>query len=60
MLAGREIRQAKLPEGCMIVMMERHGKGVLPAVETVLQAGDHMTFLVAEDALKIVHLCMGL
>jgi CIC family chloride channel protein len=63
-LAGKPIRQAKIPSGCLIVSLHRSGNSMLPSGETVLLAGDHVTFLISGDApgvpMELVHLCMGL
>jgi CIC family chloride channel protein len=62
-LAGKSIAQAKLPRGCLIVRLERSGGSILPAPETVLLAGDHVSFLVPGEtpnvALELVRLCTG-
>ena len=63
-LADRTIAQARLPSGCLIVSLERSGVNMLPAPDTILLAGDHVTFLLPGDALsaplEIVHLCTGM
>jgi len=63
-LAGQAIAHAKLPQGCLIIAMERSGMSMLPAPDTILLAGDHVTILVPGDAtkapLEIVHLCTGM
>ena len=63
MLAGRPISQARLPHGCMIILLERSGASVLPAPETVLLAGDHISILMPgekpEVAMELVRLCTG-
>jgi len=63
-LAGKAIRTARLPEGCMIISVERSGANLLPGPETVLHGGDHVTFFVPGDAIKapleLVHLCTGM
>jgi len=63
MLAGRPISAARLPRGCMIILLERSGASVLPAPETVLLAGDHVSILMPGEkpdvAMELVRLCTG-
>ena len=63
-LAGKPISQAKLPRGCMIIRLERSGTSLLPAPETIMQAGDHISILMPGEtpdvAMELVHLCTGI
>ena len=64
MLAGRAISEAKLPRGCLIILLERSGTSMLPAPETVLLAGDHVSILMPGEkpdvAMELVRLCTGM
>ena len=64
LLAGQPISRAKLPFGCMIIALERSGASMLPAPDTILMPGDHVTFLMPGEvpiaAMEIVHLCTGM
>lgn len=40
----------QLPAGCLLITVERHGKSVVPDRDTVLQAGDRITAVVAPRA----------
>lgn len=63
-LAGRKIAKAGLPRGCLIIAVERGGHQVLPAANTVLLPGDHISVLAPGEApetpLEIVKLCTGM
>ena len=63
-LEGKSLRQAGLPEGCLVVAIERGGRELLPSANLVLLPGDHITILVpsteAEKALVVVRLATGL
>jgi CIC family chloride channel protein len=63
-LAGKSIGKAKLPRGCLIISLHRSGANLLPAGDTVLLPGDHVTFLIAGNSqstpMEIVQLCTGL
>lgn len=63
-LAGKRIAESRVPRGCLIIAVERGGNHLLPAGDTVLLPGDHVTILAPGDApeapLEIVRLCTGL
>lgn len=63
-LAGRRIAEAGLPRGCLIITVERGGNQLLPAADTVLLPGDHITILAPGDSpeapLDLVRLCTGM
>jgi CIC family chloride channel protein len=56
----KTIREAGLPQGCIVVAVERGGRELLPVANLLLLPGDHITVLVpaheTEKALKIVEL----
>jgi CIC family chloride channel protein len=47
---GHRVRNLGLPEGCLLVMVNRGGREMVPAGDTCLFAGDHVTVFVAGDA----------
>ena len=47
---GRRVADLQLPAGCLLITVERHGKSVVPDRDTVLQAGDRITAVVAPRA----------
>lgn len=63
-LEGRTIRESRLPDGCLVVAVERAGKELLPTAGLTLLPGDHITVLVpsneAEKVMAIVRLATGL
>jgi CIC family chloride channel protein len=63
-LAGQRIAESRLPRGCLIIAVERGGSQVLPAADTVLLPGDHITILAPggapEAPLELVRLCTGM
>lgn len=63
-MAGKQIKEAGLPRGCLIVGVERSGNSLLPSAGTVLLPGDHVSILAPGDApeapLEIVRLCTGM
>lgn len=62
-LAGRMLREAPWPTGCLVVSVERGGREILPAADLTMSPGDHLTVLVpsseAEKALAVVRLATG-
>jgi Trk K+ transport system NAD-binding subunit len=50
LMDGRRVRALGLPEGCLMVMINRGGREMVPAGGTRLQAGDHVTVFVTGDA----------
>ncbi|MBS0190594.1 MAG: H(+)/Cl(-) exchange transporter ClcA [Phycisphaerales bacterium] len=63
MLAGKRVRDAGIPAGCLLVGLERRGKELVPHGGVVLEPGDHVTVLFqsdhAETALTFVDMCRG-
>ncbi len=63
-VVGKRVAQAAMPRRCLIVGIERNGVTLLPAADTVLFAGDHLSILTPGDrpevATAIVRLCTGL
>ena len=63
-LAGRKLKDAGLPRGCLVTAVERAGVIILPAADTLLLPGDHVSILAPGDQpdapLEIVRLCTGL
>ncbi len=59
-LHGKTLGEAGLPEGCVVVGIERGGRELLPAADLVLAPGDHITVLAPADkperAMEIVEL----
>jgi CIC family chloride channel protein len=54
-LAGRPVRGAGLPPGCVIVSLRRDGEQVPVTGDTVLAAGDMVTVLTARDTAQPFH-----
>lgn len=63
-VANKKVAQAGLPRGCLLFAVERGGVTLLPAAETILLPGDHLSILAPGDhpeaPLEIVKLCTGL
>lgn len=59
--AGKTIREAGFPPGCLVVAIERRGRYLVPSAGARLEPGDHITVLVPGEApdraLRIVDLC---
>ena len=47
---GRRVRNLGLPEGCLLVMINRGGRETVPSGGSRLLAGDHVTVFVSGDA----------
>ncbi len=62
--SGHTVAEAGLPQGCLLIGIERGGVTLLPTAKTVLLAGDHLSILTPGDQpeapLQIVSLCTGL
>ncbi len=48
--AGREVRELGLPQGCLIVTLERRGRSQVVTARTRLKPGDRLTVVVAPEA----------
>ncbi|MFT3788896.1 MAG: ClC family H(+)/Cl(-) exchange transporter [Tepidisphaeraceae bacterium] len=63
-IAGKAIRDAGFPAGCLVTSVERGGRTILPRATLVLMPGDHVRVLVPpehpEKATELVRLCTGL
>jgi CIC family chloride channel protein len=63
-VAGRTIKSAGLPAGCLVVAIDRAGVPVLPTAGTTLLPGDHVSILFPGDAperaMEIATLCTGI
>ena len=63
-VANQTVAKAGLPQGCLLVSIERAGNILLPEAKTILLPGDHLSILTAGDRpdapLEIVKLCTGL
>jgi CIC family chloride channel protein len=61
-VAGKTLREAGFPAGCLVVMVERAGREIMPRAALLLAPGDHITVLVpAEEpqkALEVVDMCV--
>ncbi len=49
-MEGHRVRDLGLPEGCLMVMIKRGGREMVPAGGTRLKAGDHITVFITGDA----------
>lgn len=47
---GKRVRSLGLPEGCLLVMIKRGGRELVPAGGSRLQAGDHVTVFISGDS----------
>ncbi len=45
---GRRVRELKLPRECLLIAIRREGEELIPSGDTLLRAGDYLTFLVNE------------
>lgn len=63
-LAGRTIREAGFPTGCLVIAVERGGREVHPEANLVLLPGDHLMVIIPDDepehATSVVRLATGL
>lgn len=48
----QRVQDLGLPPGCLIVTLKRAGREIVPGGGTRLQAGDHIVFIVAGDAIR--------
>ncbi len=58
-LIGRALREANLPQGCLVTMLYRGGRMVIPRGDTVLQEGDQLTILGGHEALRDLEVLFG-
>jgi Trk K+ transport system NAD-binding subunit len=50
---GKQIKDLRLPDGCLLTTISRHGKEYIPKGKTRLRHGDNLTMLTNGDG-KIV------
>ena len=53
-IEGRSLKEAKLPLGCLLCAIVRHGKAHIPNGDTILQAEDRVILLAKSDVSKSV------
>lgn len=62
-LAGKRVRDAGIPEGCLLVGLERRGKELVPHGGLIIKPGDHVTVLFAGEkagaAMEVIDMCRG-
>jgi len=62
-VAGKHIREAGFPPGCLVIGLERRGKELVPHGGVVIEVGDHISVLIpgenVEHALAVVEMCRG-
>lgn len=58
-LIGRALREANFPKGCLVAMLRREGRVVVPTGDTVLRAGDRLTILGDEEGLGALEARFG-
>jgi Trk K+ transport system NAD-binding subunit len=53
-LAGKSIRDlnADIPDGTFVAVVSRNGENHIPSADSVLEYGDHVTFIGDTDAVK--------
>jgi CIC family chloride channel protein len=54
-LAGRPLREAKLPHECLVVSIRRKMQLLFPRGSTIIEAGDVVTFLVSPSSEEHLH-----
>lgn len=58
-LIGRALRETNFPKGCLVAMLRREGRVVVPRGDTVLRAGDRLTILGNEKGLRALETRFG-
>ena len=58
-LIGRALRETDFPKGCLVAMLRRAGRVVVPRGDTVLQAGDRLTILGNSEGLRVLEARFG-
>ena len=53
-LAGRPLREAKLPPQCLVVSIRRQNEMLFPRGGTIIEAGDMVTFLVSPSGEELL------
>ncbi len=51
-LAGKPLREAGLPPGCLVALVKRDGRPIVPGPQTVLEQGDSVTFVGQSEAVE--------
>jgi len=54
-LADRPLREAKLPQQCLVVSIRRQNELLFPRGGTIIEAGDVVTFLVSPSGEELLH-----
>lgn len=51
-IVGKKIMELKLPEGCLIITVQRHRKTIIPTGSFVIEEGDSLITFVAHDEIS--------
>ncbi|MEX2401476.1 MAG: amino acid permease [Rhodothermales bacterium] len=51
-MIGRSLREADIPDKCLVAVVNRNGSSMIPSGSTVLQQGDVLTVIGEEDAIE--------
>ncbi|MDD5438990.1 MAG: TrkA C-terminal domain-containing protein [Candidatus Omnitrophica bacterium] len=56
---GKPIRKLNVPEKCLIMLISRNDKFVIPAGSTVIQGGDVLLVLANREDFSVLHQTIG-
>jgi amino acid transporter/mannitol/fructose-specific phosphotransferase system IIA component (Ntr-type) len=57
--AGKAIRDIRLPQGCLIAIIRRHGSTIVPAGGTIVLPGDWLTLIGSAPAIRELRAIYG-
>jgi chloride channel protein, CIC family len=58
-LAGRPLREAKVPQQCLVVSIRRQNEMLFPRGSTIIEPGDAVTFLVSPSGEELLHIYLA-
>ena len=53
-LAGKSLREAGIPRGCLVAMLTRDGESFVPSGRTILQDGDELTVIGEDEGMDLL------
>lgn len=54
-LDGRRLREAPMPEGCLVALIRRDTQVIVPTGNTLIQLGDHLTVIGQAESIRALH-----
>ena len=54
-LVEKRLREAPLPEGCLVALIRRDAQVIVPTGNTLIRLGDHLTVIGQAESIRVLH-----